>query len=157
MCISTIRRYRLIRKLDHLVFPEKPIPIKLVLRGRGPAAYMTDVKNRQEPTKEWYVVTIVTENGNDYNIAIHEVRHRVQQHYPEIVLFTRDKLIEMNKRTPEKAIQVALDYLGAVERKYHKVLPEFEQDAVIVATLIEQKYKAGCGLEAASQLIKQAP
>lgn len=160
MCISIIRKYWYIRKLDRLAFPEKPIPIKVVLRrrGRGPAGYWNDVKNRgQEPTKEWYEVVIIAKKGSDFNIAIHEVRHRIQQYYPKMPLFTRNKLIEMNKRNPEKALQIALDFLEAVERQKRKVLSEEEQDAVIVATLIEQRYKAGCNIEAVSQLIKQAP
>jgi len=157
MCVSIIRRYWYIRKLDRLVFPEKPIAIKVVLKGKGPAAYMKDTKTRgQEPTKEWYEIVILAKSGNDFNRAIHEVRHRVQQ-YSEMPLFTRDRLTEMNKRHPEKAIQIALDYLKAIEQKYQENLSELEQDAVIVATLIEQKCKTECNLETVSQLIKQAP
>ena len=160
MCIiSIIKRYWYIRKLDRLVFPEKPIPIKVVLRKEHHiAGYMTDEKRRrQKPNNEWYEIMLNTKSGNDFNIAAHEVRHRVQKNFPELPLFTKEKLVALDKREPEKDKKAALDYLEAIEREKHKSLPEYEQDAVIVATLTEQRYKAGFSLEIASQLLKQAP
>jgi len=157
--LSIIRRYQYIKKLDSLTFPEKPIPLKIVLRGKGPAAYWKDVKKRGEKiTKEWYEVAIITRSGNDFSRAVHEVRHRVQWYYPEMALFTKDKLIEIQRKNPQQAIQQSLDYLEAVEKKYQESLPELEQDAVIMAKLIEQKCQAEHdSLETASQWIKQTP
>lgn len=157
--LSLIRRYQYIKKLDILTFPEKPIPLKIVLRGKGPAAYWKDVKKRGEKiTKEWYEVVIIARSGDDFSRAVHEVRHRVQQHYPKMALFTKDKLVEIQRKNPQKAIQQILDYLEAVEKKYQELLPETEQDAIIMEKLIEQKCQAGYdSLKTASQWIKQAP
>jgi len=156
---SLIKRYRYIKALDKLTFSES-IPIKIVLKRKSPAGHRNDVIKKQgkKVTKEWYEVAILTEVGNEFNIAVHEVRHRVQLHNPEMPLFTKDKLIKMQKKHPQEAIQQIIDHLEVIEKKYQELLPEIEQDAIIVAKLIEQKCQGlPDPLKTASEWIKKTP
>jgi len=160
LILSLIRRYRYIRKLDKLIFPEEPISIRIVLKGRSPAGHRNDVIKKQgkKITKEWYEVAVLTRVGNEFNIAVHEVRHRVQFHNPEMSLFTKDKIIEIQRKRPQQDIQQIIDHLEAVEKKYQELLPEIEQDAIIVAKLIEQKCRGlRDPLETAGEWIKKTP
>ena len=156
---SLIKRYRYIKALDKLTFPEKSIPIRIVLKGRSPAGHRNDVIKKQgkKVIKEWYEVAILTEVGNEFNAAVHEVRHRVQLH-TEMPLFTKDKLIRMQKKHPQEAIQQIIDHLEVIEKKYQESLPEIEQDAIIVSKLIEQKCRGlPDPLKTASERIKTTP
>jgi len=152
MLISLIKRYRYIKKLDNLIFPDKPIPIKIVWKGRQPAGYW-NVQGKSK--KEWYEVSFVAIPGNEFNIAVHEVRHRVQFHNPDMPLFTRDKL-KMQRRNP--AIQQIIEELEAIEKKEQKPLSKIEQDAIIVARITTKKCQGICDpVKTASQWIKKTP
>ena len=158
--LSILRRYRYIKELDKIVFPEKPIPIKIVVRGASrwsPASYWKNAKSqRDKMTKEWYTVTILARDGNDFTRAIHEVRHRVQWHYPDLPLFTKEKLLETQRSNPQQSIQQIIAYLEAVKTKRKEALPEKEQDAIIIEKLVEQKCRGLCNpLKTASHLIKK--
>jgi hypothetical protein len=158
--LSVLRRYRYIKELDKIAFPEKPIPIKIVVRGASrwsPASYWNDVKNRGEKiSKEWYTVSILTRKGNDFTRAIHEVRHRVQWHYPDLPLLTKEKLLEVQRRKSQQSIQYIIAYLEAVETQRKDSLPEKEQDAIIIEKLVEQKCRGLPNpLKTASHLIKK--
>jgi len=160
LILSLIRRYWYIKKLDNLIFPEEPISIKIVLKGRSPAGHRNDVIKKQgkKIVKEWYEVAILTEVGNEFNIAVHEVRHRVQLHNPEMPLFTKDKIIEIQRKHSQQDIQQVIDHLEAVEKKYQESLPEIEQDAIIVAKIIEQKCQGlPDPLKTAGEWIKKTP
>ncbi len=140
--LSLIRRYRYLKKLDELAFPKKPIPIKIVLRGKGPAVYCNDVQRRgDKPKKEWYEISILARPGNDFNRAVHEVRHRVQWNYPNMPLFTKKRLLVIQKKNPQQIMRI-LNYLEAVEKqvkKNGKSLSRREEDAIIIEKVIEQK------------------
>lgn len=138
LILSLIRRYRFLKTLDKLTFPEKPIPIKIVWKGRKPAGYWNK-KEGEKLTKEWYEVAIIAKTGNEFNIAVHEVRHRIQCHYPEMPLFTKNKLIEIQRKNPQQAIQQIVNELETIEKKEQKSLPEYEQDAIIIERIIAQK------------------
>jgi len=156
MLISLIRRYRYIKALDRLIFPREPITIKIVWKGRKPTGYWN--VQRGKLTKEWYEIVIITKTGNDFNEAVHEVRHRIQCHYPKMPLFTKNKLIEMQRRNPQQVIQKAIDDLEAIEKKEQEPLPEWEEDAIIVAKIVEQKCRSLRNpLEIAGEWIKKTP
>jgi len=156
MLISFIKRYKYLKGLDKLVFPEEPISIKILWKGRKPAGYWN--QNEEEKlTKEWYEVAIITRTGNDFNEAVHEVRHRIQCHCPEMPLFTKNKLIEMQRKNPQQTIQQIIDYLETIEKKEGKPLHEIEEDAIIVERMIAQKCQSMHDLKTVSQLIKKTP
>jgi hypothetical protein len=156
LILSFIKRYWYLKRLDKLVFPEEPIPIKIICKGRKPAGYWNTQKGKL--AKEWYEVAIVTTTGNEFEIAVHEVRHRVQCHYPEMTLFTKNKLIEIQRKNPQEAIQQIIAHLEAMERKDQKPLSEIEQDAIIIEKIMAQKCRGvGNPVKIASQWIKKTP
>ena len=156
MLISLIKRYWYLRKLDTIVFPGEPIPIKIVWKGRKPAGYWN--VQRRKSTKEWYEVSIIAIPSHEFEITVHEVRHRVQVHNPGMKLFTKEKLLEIQRKNPQQNTQELIEHLEAVEKKYQKSLPEIEEDAIIVTKLIEQKCRGlRDPLETASQWIKKTP
>ena len=127
---------RYIKKIDKEIF-SKPAPVKLVWRrpGWAPASYLTDTKGREEmPSKEWYEVAVLSRQGDDFSRATHEIRHRIQRRNLEMVLFTKDKLIRILRKTKNNAkIQRILDYFEAIGEE----LSHLEEDAIIVEKLIE--------------------
>ena len=156
LILSPIRRYRYLKKLDNLIFPEEPIPIKIVVKGRAPAGYWN--VQRGKSANEWYEVSIIAIPGNEFNITVHEVRHRVQVHNPGMKLFTKEKLLEMQRKNPQQKTQELIEHLEAVEKKYQKLLPEIEEDAIIAAKLIAQKCQGVHDpIKVASQWIKKTP
>lgn len=127
--LSLIKRYKYLKETDKLIFPKKPIPIKIVWRisENAPAQYKrlsTICKlSKEEYIKEWYEIAIFTKNGNDFSRAVHETRHRVQWNYP-VRLFTKATLTEKEKDI--------LDYFNAVEKQYGISFSSREVDAIII-------------------------
>jgi hypothetical protein len=73
-------------------------------------------------------------------------------------LFTKNKLIEMQRRNPQQVIQKAIDDLEAIEKKEQEPLPKWEEDAIIVAKIVEQKCQGlRDPLEIAGEWIKKTP
>jgi len=92
----------------------------------------------------------------------------IKEHFYKKPVFALDKIkvwvynrgvrIEIQRKHPQQAIQQIIDHLEAVEKKYQELLPEIEQDAIIVAKLIEQKCRGlRDPIETASQWIKKTP
>jgi hypothetical protein len=147
---------RILELVDKNVFPENPLSVKIVreikskYENRIPAAsHYFDEGKKGEMLNEHYCVNKEIDK-KDYElndlieVAIHEVRHRVQHTFSSVELFARDNFKEFENKYP---------VLKLLEERLPKNLSSNDFDACIVENLSSFLRKNGVSLSEISESI----
>ncbi len=152
---SSEKLRRVLKFIDKNIFPENPLPVKIVKEIKSkyekkiPAAqhYFDEGKKGEMLNEHYQVNERINEKEKNFDdiieVAIHEVRHRVQHTFP-IELFTRDNWKKFEEKYPS---------LKLLKERLPENLSPNDFDACILENLSSFLRKNGVSLSEISKSI----